>query len=340
MNTDEPQGGSAPPQDAIQPPPGPPEGPPPAMPSLPARMLGVLTSPGATFKLVAVRPSWASALALYLVLVAAASLAYSLNVDWESMWRNQLESSTMWRFISSVAGEDQLAEIERAWLNEITSLGTGGMALNTTLQATFGTVIIFHFMLILFVTLFYLMGALADLKLGRVYLDGLLCLLILILSAILNAFARGLFGGDARSALPYQAGLSALIFIGYFWLLYKSIERQPDLKRMAGAYAHAMAVPAVASIVLIAIALLKSEPLTVPGDQVVTSSVGAIVGQTQGALGVLLGALDLFTLWGLSVMAIGFSAASRLSMGTAAAITFLPWGFYTMARLALAAATG
>jgi hypothetical protein len=70
----------------------------------------------------------------------------------------------------------------------------------------------------------------------------------------------------------------------------------------------------------------------------VTSNLGAILGMKTGAFGALLGALDLFTLWALSVMAIGFAAASRLSLGTAAAITFLPWGFYTMARIALAAA--
>lgn len=311
------------------------------MPSLPARLVGVLASPGATFRSVTGRPVWAGALVVYLVLVGVATLVYSLNVDWEAMWRNQMDSSIFFQFMSSFADESQMAEFERASLNEILSLGRGGMALNTVLQSVFGTVIVFHFMLILFCTLFYLMGALGDLKLGRVYLDGLLCLLVLILSGIIGAVIRGAMGGDGRAALPYQAGFSVVFFIAYFWLFHRSIERQADLKRMAASYAHAMAVPAVGAIVLIVITLLKSEPLTVPGDQVVTSSLGAILGMGgKGVLGTLLGALDLFTLWGLYVAAVGFTAASRLSFGTAAAITFLPWGFWTMVRVAGAATFG
>ena len=337
MSTLEPPGGPGLPPEAPMTGAGP-DAAAPEPPSLPVRFAAVIHSPGATLRGVSERPSWVGALAIYLAIVAIATLVYSLNVDWEGMWRTQLESSIGWQLASSLFGEDQLDTIEKTSLNEILSLGRGGMALNTTLQSVFGTVVVFHFMLILFVTLFYLMGALADLRLARVYLDALLCLLVLILSAILGAFVRGMFGGDGRAALPWQAGLSSLFFIAYLWLLHRSIERQPELRRMASVYAHSFAIPALAAVLLIVITLVKSEPLTVPGDQVVTSNLGAILGMKTGAFGALLGALDLFTLWALSVMAIGFAAASRLSLGTAAAITFLPWGFYTMARIALAAA--
>ncbi len=310
-------------------------------PGLPSRMIGVLFSPGATFTRIAERPSWLGALAAYLVIVAAATMVYSLNVDWEAMLRSSFEGSVGWKLMTSIMSESQLAEIERTSLNEILSVGRGGLALSTTLNSVIGTVVLFHFMAVLFATLFYLMGSLADLKLGRVYLDAFFCVLLFILFAIVNFTVRAAFGEDGRAALPYQSGLTCLFFLGYFWLFRRSVERQPDLRRLVASYAHAMAVPALAMIVMVIVIFIKQEPVTVTGDQVVMSSLGGILGyQGSSPLAVLLGAIDIFQLWGLIAASIGFAAATRLSMGTAAAITFLPWGFYTMARLAMSAAFG
>ncbi|HXI02574.1 MAG TPA: hypothetical protein VNI57_05300 [Candidatus Saccharimonadales bacterium] len=311
------------------------------LPSLPSRMIGALFSPGATFRRISGRPVWTGALAAYLVIVAVATLTYSLKVDWESMLRGQLESSLGWKITSSFLPENQLDQAEHAMMSEVLSIGRNGMALNSVLNSVIGTTLVFQIMLILFATLFYLMGSLADLKLGRIYLDGLLAILIFILFAILNAVVRGIFGGDSLAALPYQAGLASIFFIGYFWFLRRSIERQPDFKRLAATYAHAMAVPALAMLVLMVVVVIKSGAVTAPADQVVQSSIAGMLSMKgAGPLTVMLGALDIFTLWGLVVAAIGFASATRLSLGASIAITFLPWGFYTMARIAIAAAFG
>jgi hypothetical protein len=311
------------------------------LPSLPSRIFGVFFSPGATFGLISCRPAWLGALVFYLVAIGLSTLVYSLNVDWETMWRGQLESSVAWKLASSVMPEGDLERIERTSLNEILSAGKGGMALRTTINAVIYSTLFFQIMIIVFATLFYLMGALADLKLGRLYLDAFFCVGVFILFTIVNAFVRGMFGENTRGALPYEAGIASLFFLGYFWLLYRSFERQPELRKFVSSYAHAMAIPAVASLLLILVVFLKSEPVTVPGDQVLTSSIGAILGmEGSGVMTVLLRSLDLFKLWELTAAAIGFAAVTRLSMGTTVAITFLPWGFYTMARVAMAVAFG
>jgi hypothetical protein len=309
--------------------------------SLPTNLVGVLFSPGPTFRRILGRPAWVGALAVYIAIVGISVLVYSLNVDWETMYRGQLEDSLVWRLVSATVTEDQLDNLERSAVNEIVSTGRSGMALTTTVQSVlFGTIAV-HAMAVLFATLFYLMGSLGDLKLGRVYLDAFLCLVIIIVFSVLNTFIRGFFGLEAREALPYQAGLNVTLFFLYAWLLYRSVERQPAFKRLMAVYAHGMAVPAIAALAVILVVFLHQGPVTVPGDQVLRSNLGAILAmEGTGVLPTLLSALDIFTLWELAVVAIGFAVVSRLSVGASFAITFLPWGFVTMARVALAAVVG
>ena len=255
--------------------------------------------------------------------------------------RGQFEESLAWKFATAVVPEDRLDDMERAAINEITATGTGGMALLTTLQTLVGGTIVFHFMAIVFATLFYLMGSLSDLKLGRVYLDALLCLLVLIAFWISGGLLRGVFGLDARDALPFQAGLNLAFFALYFWLLYRSVERQPPLRRLAAVYAHSLAIPAVAAILAGVVILLRSEPITVEMGQVLKSNLGALLGMKgTGVAATLLGSLEIFRLWQLAVLTVGFAALTKFSMGTAAAITFLPWGFWTMAKVAVALVSG
>jgi hypothetical protein len=304
-------------------------------------LMGVLFSPKTTFQMIVARPSWTGALVVYLVAVALAGLVYSLNVDWEAMYRGELESSLGWRMATAALSEDQLEEMERAALSNIRSTGPGGMTLLTTLQGVvYGTIAI-HFMAIIFATLFYLMGSLSDLKLGRVYLDALLCLLVILVLTFGSGAVSAVFSEDARSALPYQAGLNAVFFIVYFWLFRRSVERQPPFKRFMASYAHAMIVPAVAALLSIVVVLLHKDPITVGWGEVLQSNLGALFAvEGSGPLATLLSALEIFRLWELVIVAIGFAAATRQSLGTSVAITFLPWGFVTMARIALAAVFG
>jgi hypothetical protein len=309
--------------------------------SLPANFMGVLFSPGAAFQRIITRPAWAGALTIYVLAVAAAALAYSLNVDWEAMMRGQFEASLAWKLMSSVMSPDQLDQAEGAALQNILSTGRGGMALNTVFQGVIFSVIAVHFMAILFATLFYLMGSLSDLKLGRLYLDGLLALVIVMGFSIGGGIVQALLGMDPREFLPYQAGWNMLFLGGYLWILRKGVERQPVFRQFFATYTHAMAVPTVAALIAILVILLKGEPVTVGGDQILASNLGAILGFTgTGALATLLSAIELFRIWEYIIVAIGFKCATRLSFGASLSITFLPWGFVTMTRIAMAAVFG
>ena len=320
------------------PPPAPPEVP---SPGLASRLIGVLFSPGAAFRQVASRPAWVGALGVYLLCAVLMSLVYAMNADWEAVMRAQFEDSLAWKAVTALLSEDQIDAAERSAVNEITATGTGGMALLTPMQTLVGSAIVFHVMAILFATLFYLMGSFADLRLGRVYLDAFVCLLVLIAYSLGGAFVRGIFGLDARDALPFQAGINLVFFSIYLWLLYRSVERQPPLRRLAAVYAHSMVIPAIAALLSIVIVLLHSGPVTVPANEVLRSNLASILGvKGAGVAASFLGSIEIFNLWQLAVLAVGFAAVTGFSLGTAAAITFLPWGFWTMAKIAVAAGFG
>ena len=309
--------------------------------SLAGNLTGVLFSPGPTFSRILDKPTWAGALGVYIFAVALSTLVYSLNVDWEAMFRGQFEGSLGWKFMSSVLSESQLDQAERTALDSILETGRGGMALQTVTQSVIYGTIAVHAMATLFATLFYLMGALGDLKLGRLYLDGLLAFGLLLVFTFAGAAARGLLGFEAREFMPIQAGLNGLFSLAYAWLLYKTVERQPTFKKFFSVYAHAMAVPAVAALLAMVVMLLHSEPITVAGNEILRSNLGALFGVEGSGVGAtLLGSMEIFHLWELVIVAIGFAAISRLSIATSTAITFLPWGFITMARVALAAVFG
>jgi len=319
--------------------------PPPSEPgeggSLLVNLAGVLFSPGVTFRRILARPGWAGALSVYVLAIALSSLVYSLNVDWEAMFRGQFEASLGWKFMSSVLSEDQMDQAEKAALENILAAGRGGMALQTVTQTVIYGTIAVHAMATLFATLFYLMGSMGELKLGRLYLDALFAFLLLLFFTIAGAAARGLLGLDVRGFLPVQAGLNGLFMLSYAWLLFRTVERQPSFKRFFSVYAHAMAVPAVGAILAIIVMLVQSEPLTVAGNEILRSNLGAIFGvEGTGVGATLLSSLEIFRLWELVIVSIGFAAVSRLSLAASAAITFLPWGFVTMATVALAAVFG
>jgi len=314
-----------------------------AVPDTPllSRLIGVLFSPGQTFKQIAARPAWTGALAVYLVAVAMTALVYSFNVDWEGLIRGQFEESLGWRLASSMLPEDNLNQIEKQAVDNVTNLGTGGMALLTTVQTLVGGAVGFHLMAILFATLMYLMGSFGDLRLGRVYLDGFICILVLMALFFVGALLQIPFGDDPRAGLPYQAGLNMLTLILYLWMFGRAVNRQPVFRRFISVYAHAMAVPAIAALLSIVVLMVQSEPVTVAANDILRSNLGALFGMKgTNAASVLLGSIDLFRIWELVVVSIGFAALSGMSFGATIAITFLPWGFLTMARFALALAFG
>jgi hypothetical protein len=81
-------------------------------------------------------------------------------------------------------------------------------------------------------------------------------------------------------------------------------------------------------------------PIETPPEQMVKANLGALVKTGVPAVQKLLESLDVFTLWVLAVLTLGFRAVTRLSMGVTASITLLPWGIWVLLKVAWAAVFG
>ena len=103
---------------------------------------------------------------------------------------------------------------------------------------------------------------------------------------------------------------------------------------------YTSAVGIIALLVALTITYANPDSASIPMEKLVKSSIGNWVTLGIPILDALLKSLDVFTLWNLTVLTIGFRWATRLSAGVTATITFLPWGVYVLIKLAWAAVFG
>lgn len=302
-----------------------------------ARVFGIIVSPGETYEDVARHPAWLFPLLCYFVAVAIGFGVYSMKADWVAIATEQIENFPL----MSLAGEAQKDQaIQRATAN-FRKLSNLQITASGLLQNVLpGIPFFFHGMAILYATLFVMMGSLADLKLGRAWLNLLLCLLVggayLCVAIALN-FA---FQDEPASALIPGSIAAVAMTAGWLWLLDRHTRKNPEFRKVLAVCAHASAIFILGALALGLVSMLADPGIGTPPDRMVKSNLGAIAGITSGALGSLLGSLDLFTVWALIVLSIGLRVVTRMSAGVAAALTFLPWGLWVLVKLAWAAAVG
>jgi hypothetical protein len=129
----------------------------------------------------------------------------------------------------------------------------------------------------------------------------------------------------------------AAVFLGMFNMV---IGTQVDFKTSLGVVSHAYLPGLIASLLGILIIFLK-DPTTVDFQNLLASNVGAFMPSGSAKwLVTLLGSLDIFSFWGMILMAVGFSAASpkKLSFGKAFGTILFVWLIYVLVRVGISAA--
>lgn len=133
------------------------------------------------------------------------------------------------------------------------------------------------------------------------------------------------------------AVIIAAIFMGIFNGLTGTKVR---FKTSLGIVAHAW-VPGLISGFLGVLVIALKDPSTVDLQNIVASNAGAFVSSDSARwLIALLGSFDLFSVWMMILLAIGYNAAApkKLSFGTAFAWIFAVWFVYVLAKVGLTAA--
>ncbi|HET6372337.1 MAG TPA: hypothetical protein VFG76_03460, partial [Candidatus Polarisedimenticolia bacterium] len=309
--------------------------PPPAK-SPAARLAGVIFSPGDTFTDIAARPDWIFPLVCYLAVFLIAFSIYSVRADWIGIVTDQMEGSSVMKFFPDAAR----AEMVKKATEDLRAQTPGQRAAGTVIQSLIGILPFIHFVALIHASLFVLMGALRELKLGRAWLNFLLCIGLMVAFVIVTFISRAAFHDAPQSALLLNGAGALLMTAGWIWLLKRRTDRDPDLNKVISVWMYAGAVGIIYMLAILGVSLMTQAPIQASLDKLVKTNLGAFMGTGVPILKAIADSLDLFTLWTLVVLSIGFRAVTKLSTGVATSITFLPWGIVVMIRIAIAAAFG
>ena len=301
-----------------------------------ARLLGVISSPGRTFDDIVRSPGWIPPFICFLAMIVISIGIWGMKADFVTIIGDQIENSPFLK----LAPEAQREQIINQGLEPFRKQTQTQTALQTVISAGVNQIPFYHGMALIYATLFVLMGALKDLKLGAAWGNFLLCLLIYLGYLGIYMLATIAFRDATNSAILLSGTASVAMLGGWMWLLNRRATADPEFHRMLSVCTYSSAVLIVWTLVFAAISLATPTPIQTYVDKMVRSNVGALINTGSPALQKLLESLDLFTIWWLSVLTIGFRSATRLSMGMTASITFLPWAVWVLIKIAWTAVFG
>ena len=129
----------------------------------------------------------------------------------------------------------------------------------------------------------------------------------------------------------------SLLVAAVFWGSFKSFGWDLSFLQSLGVTTHGFLPGVLGSLIFIPVLLSKpSADPTELGDML-HSNLGFLVPRTRPALHALLQSVDLFSIWTLILLAIGFSLASKVSRKTAAMVVVVVWILFVLGKVGFAA---
>lgn len=309
----------------------------PAAPSAPAegaltRMTDVITSPGRLFASIVQRPTWAVPAIAFLVVMVAALAIFSSRADWVA-----IDTALIEGMIGRMIPEDKLDEAVKQATTMVRRFSPAQVVVYKTIERTAGVPFFLYGMVLVYATLFVFMGAFPALKLGSAWLSFLLAILVFIGYMGANFVATSAYGEAPASMLLISGTAALATAVAWFWLMHRQAGKDPEFKKILGLCSHAMVIPTIGALAMLLSVFVAATPITIAPEELVRSNLGALIETRSPVLKSFLGSLDLFTLWLMVVLTIAFRTATKLSMGLAASITWLPWAVITMVKMAFRA---
>jgi len=135
--------------------------------------------------------------------------------------------------------------------------------------------------------------------------------------------------------------IAALVVAGVLLLVFNlSVGTTIEFKTSLGIVAYAW-VPWLIHATLSILILFLKDPATVDLQNVVASNPGALLSDDAAKwLMTLLSSIDIFAIWTMILLAIGFSATDpkKLSFGKSLVLVIIPWILFTVAKVGLVSA--
>ena len=145
----------------------------------------------------------------------------------------------------------------------------------------------------------------------------------------------GVIGALLVSPLVYA--VMALLF----WVSLRMLGSEMDFVRSLSVAIHGSVPLGVAALIGIPVALGRGEISMeeLQGGQFLMSNLGFLAGdETSAVVRALLTSVDLFSIWCIILLTIGYRIVGRVSRGAALAVTLAVWGFGVLLKVAMAAA--
>lgn len=140
--------------------------------------------------------------------------------------------------------------------------------------------------------------------------------------------------------VPVNLIIAYVILAGIFTLLLILIGASVRFKKTLGVTIWSMAPPSIILTLLAILLMFLKDPQTIeinPASNVASNLGFLINNRLHPVLSSLLGSIDLFSLWIIALLALGFSAISekKLSVGKAAGGIIVLWLVYVLGRAAI-----
>jgi len=132
--------------------------------------------------------------------------------------------------------------------------------------------------------------------------------------------------------------LVSLLLASVFWLSFKAFGWELSLRQSFGVTTHGFLPNLVASLVLLVFVwrLDRINPSDLTG--LVKSNPSFLVDRKENpVLNSLLQSFDVFAVWTLALLVLGFALSAKVSRGKAAAILITLWGLYIVGKAGLTA---
>jgi hypothetical protein len=146
------------------------------------------------------------------------------------------------------------------------------------------------------------------------------------------------FAGFGYAWGAVAPALVTLLLASVFWLSFKAFGWELSFRQSFGVTAHGFLPNVLASLVLLVFVgrLERMNLADLPG--LVKSNLSFLVGRQENpVLHSLLQSVDLFSVWSLSLLVLGFALAAKVSRGRAAAVILTLWGLFVVGKAGLAA---
>jgi hypothetical protein len=269
--------------------------------------------------------------------VVLVSLAvFSMRADWIAIETDRIENGPMAGLMSD-AMKDEAVKNSIAPLKQMSSMQITLIQLSVFAP---NVVVMFHFLAVLYASLFVMMGSVPNLKLGKAWLNFLAGVVLLVAFFSIFGVAQFAFQDAADSRVTLSLLGSVVITGAWIWLLNRRAAADPEYHAILSVTTYAGMALLVASLALLALSLVTPAPISTRPEMMVKAHPGALIKTGVPALQRLLEMLDVFWIWFYALLTLGFRAVTRFSTGLSASIAFLPWAVVVLIAVAMAAVTG